>query len=147
EKIAGGAIAVTAQASDNAAMQEVRFFLDGQLVATDRTAETGGIYRGTVVAPRQASSTVIGAQAVDAQGNVSSLATVTIQLRANQVPIANAGADRVISVGIRETISGGASSDPDGSALTYRWALVSKPAGSTVVLSGVTARDASLVPD
>ncbi len=147
ERIAGSAIAVVAHATDNAAVKEVRFYRDGQLLATDRTAESGGIYRATVVAPRPAMSTVLGAEAVDLQGNRSSLTTVTLALRANQLPIADAGPDRVILTGVKATISGAASSDPDGSSLTFRWRVVSKPLGSAAGLSGAAARDARLTPD
>ena len=95
-----------------------------------------------VVAPRRASTTVIGAQAVDAQGNLSSIATVSVDLRANQLPIASAGGDRIVLVGA------GAQrrlSDPDGSPLTYRGA--SSTSRRAAARSPAPRHDASLRAD
>jgi hypothetical protein len=147
QQIAGGAVPVVAQATDNGAIFAVDFFVDGALVASDRTADAGGIYRATLVTVRTATSTVFGARAVDAQGNVSSLATVTLPLRPNQPPNADAGGDRTALTGAVTTLSGVASSDPDGSGVTYRWRLISKPGGSAASLSSATFRDATLRPD
>ena len=147
EQIAGAGVPVVAQATDNGTVAEVDFFVDGRLVATDRVADAGGIYKATLVAPRAASSTVFGAQAVDAQGNASTLASVTAPLRLNQMPSANAGGDRAVLTNLFTTLTGAASSDPDGGVLTYRWRLRSRPAGSGASLSDATFRDASLRPD
>jgi hypothetical protein len=69
-------------------------------------------------------------------GQVSSAAdTVTIST-SNSAPVANAGADQTAVVTQTVTLNGGASSDVDGDALAFVWAFVSRPAGSSAVLSG-----------
>jgi chitinase len=53
----------------------------------------------------------------------------------NQAPVADAGPAQDVLVGARVRLDGSASYDPDGDAITYWWALTSKPAGSTAMLS------------
>lgn len=62
-------------------------------------------------------------------------------------PVANAGADQTVSPGTTVQLSGAASSDPDGHALSYSWVLASKPAGSNANLSNAKAVNPTLVPD
>jgi hypothetical protein len=66
---------------------------------------------------------------------------------ANQAPTANAGADQTVSVGATVALNGAGSSDPDGDALTYQWAFVSRPAGSAAALSSATAAAPTFVAD
>ncbi len=54
---------------------------------------------------------------------------------ANTRPLANAGADQTVRTGAVVTLDGTQSSDADGQTLTYRWQIVSRPAGSTATLS------------
>ena len=66
--------------------------------------------------------------------------TVSIQVAlANNLPIANAGADQSVQVGRTAILDGSASSDFDGDPLTLSWALTSKPAGSQAELSDSAA--------
>jgi hypothetical protein len=65
----------------------------------------------------------------------------------NAAPIANAGPDQNVSIGSTATLDAGASSDPNGDTLSFRWTLSSKPAGSAATLSNATSVRASFVPD
>lgn len=65
----------------------------------------------------------------------SAVATVGITAAvANVAPVANAGIAQSITSGTLVTLNGSASSDANGDALTYAWALVSRPAGSNAAL-------------
>lgn len=65
----------------------------------------------------------------------SSPAAVTITVSAaNSAPIANAGASQNVLVNTPVVLDGSASSDADRDALSYIWALSSKPSGSTATL-------------
>jgi hypothetical protein len=46
----------------------------------------------------------------------------------NDPPVADAGANQTVTAGARVTLNGAGSSDPEGSALSYRWAQTSGPA-------------------
>lgn len=62
--------------------------------------------------------------------------TVTIAAASgNTAPVANAGPDQTVAVNVSVTLDGNASTDADRNALTYQWALTSKPAGSTATLA------------
>ena len=60
--------------------------------------------------------------------------TVTLSTQ-NSAPMADAGPDQSVFVGDTVQLDGGASQDADGDALTYRWSLSERPAGSTATLS------------
>ena len=61
-----------------------------------------------------------GEIAVSVGAGVTKTATI-MMASTNGVPIAIAGADQTINLGDIIRLSGAASSDPDGEALTYRW--------------------------
>ncbi len=62
----------------------------------------------------------------------------------NHAPTANAGPDQTVLPGAAVTLTGAASADPDGDALTYRWTQV---AGVPVVVSGeLTANPTFVAP-
>ncbi len=65
----------------------------------------------------------------------------------NRPPIAQAGADRTVSVGDTVTLDGSGSSDPDGDALSFRWRLVSVPAGSGIGLEAAESPRPWFTPD
>lgn len=79
----------------------------------------------------------------------SDAATVTITAWAdNATPVANAGASsRTAALGETIAVDGSASSDADGDALTYRWTLVSRPAGSDAVLGSTSEVSSGFVID
>jgi hypothetical protein len=68
-------------------------------------------------------------------GAVSSAADVVDVQTENSAPVANAGSDQAAVVGQTVTLDGSGSTDVDGNALTYVWALTTRPAGSGAVLS------------
>ena len=87
------------------------------------------------------------AQLVVNDGKVDSVpSTVTIS-SVNQPPTANAGANQsVVAHGTTVTLNG-SGTDPQNLPLTYSWSLVTKPAGSTAVLSSTTAPKPTFVAD
>jgi len=70
-----------------------------------------------------------------------------VETSTNQSPIANAGADQNIFLTQTALLDGSGSSDPEGSALTYLWAIDSAPVGSTAALSCTTCITPNLTPD
>ena len=68
-----------------------------------------------------------------ASQTATSAATAAVIAMPNTPPVANAGRDQTVFVGMAITVNGSASSDPDGDTLTYSWA---QTGGTTVALSG-----------
>lgn len=66
---------------------------------------------------------------------------------ANQAPVANAGANQVVGRGAVVTLDARGSTDADGDALTYRWAVQSVPAGSRAALSDPRAAGPTFTAD
>ncbi len=57
----------------------------------------------------------------------------------NSPPVAEAGPDLTVQVGMTVQLDGADSTDVDGNLLTYHWTLLAQPAGSTATLSDTTA--------
>ena len=79
--------------------------------------------------------------------NTSAPARHVVEVAANQPPSAEAGPDRTVEVGVPVLLDGLGSSDPEGAALSYRWALVLVPPGSRATLTGSDTALASFTPD
>lgn len=75
--------------------------------------------------------------------------TVEITALDNGAPLANAGADQSAIAGQVSpvSLSGAASSDPDGDALSYSWSLDVRPALSQAVLTSTDTVDTTFLPD
>jgi hypothetical protein len=87
------------------------------------------------------------AQLIVNDGPLDSLpATVTIATQ-NSRPVATAGPAQTVFVGTTVTLDGSASRDVDGDSLTFRWALITAPTGSTATLSDPTAVHPTFVVD
>lgn len=65
----------------------------------------------------------------------------------NAIPVARAGADQSVSVGVQAVLDGSSSTDADGDALTYAWTLTSVPPGSATTLVGPATSRPTLTPD
>ena len=67
----------------------------------------------------------------------SAVSTVTIS-DVNTAPVANAGPNQTVAIESTIQLNGSGSTDVDGDSLTYRWSILSAPAGSTAALSSTT---------
>ncbi len=78
----------------------------------------------------------------------STESTVTITYT-NNAPVANAGtyADVLYANRNGVTLNGGASSDPDGDAITYAWTMTGKPSGSAAALANANTATPSFNMD
>lgn len=70
---------------------------------------------------------------------LGALAGCSVAAPANVTPVARAGANQSVLTGSVVTLDGSGSSDANNDALTFKWALVAVPAGSTAVLGSATA--------
>jgi P2-related tail formation protein len=72
------------------------------------------------------------------------LVTVTVNAAPNQAPVANAGANRAITLPANSTsLSGSASADADGTIASYQWQQVSGPLPSTLSATNKAATNVS----
>lgn len=79
--------------------------------------------------------------------SIADTVIVSASTIANNSPVADAGADDTVSIGVTVVLDGSGSSDPDGDTLSYQWNLQSQPAGSSSFLSTATEVDPSFIPD
>ncbi len=78
----------------------------------------------------------------------SAPSTVTVTVAGgNTKPVANAGPNQTVAVGTTVQLNGAGSTDVDGDPLTYRWSLVTIPAGSLAALSNPRAVNPTFTAD
>ena len=65
----------------------------------------------------------------------------------NSAPVANAGVDQIVATGTTVVLDGTDSRDADGNALSWKWALTTKPTGSATALPDPTAARPSFLVD
>ena len=82
-------------------------------------------------------------------GKVNSFPTVVsvTASAANSAPVANAGINQNVTLPTIVTLDGSASSDANRDTLTYKWALVTKPAGSLAALSSTISAKPTFTAD
>ena len=80
-------------------------------------------------------------------GTVDSLPATLSLTTANSPPVARAGPDQRLRVFSVAQLIGDASFDADGNALSYAWALTTRPAGSLAVLSNITIDNPTFILD
>ena len=91
----------------------------------------------TFTAPAVAADTTLTfSLTVTAGGKTSAADTVTVTVKDNAAPTANAGADQTVFENTTATLDASASSDPESQTLTYAWTQIGSPA---VTLSSATA--------
>lgn len=93
----------------------------------------------------------IGSSGITVRGHVSHFTVISAAVEdeeppPNRAPVANAGADQTGTVGAQVTLSGSASSDPDGDALTFEWRTTASPGGAPVSLAGAATSQATFTP-
>lgn len=79
------------------------------------------------------------------RGTDSVSETVTVHAT-NTAPFGDAGPDQTVPAGTVVNLAGSAS-DADGDGLTYAWAIASKPAGSSAMLTDASVADPSFTAD
>jgi RHS repeat-associated protein len=84
---------------------------------------------------------------VVSDGLLESAADHVIVSTANSAPVADAGPDQVVFTGELVTLDGSASSDADGDPLSFFWAILSRPEGSTAELVDEDTPTPSFVAD
>lgn len=71
-------------------------------------------------------------------GSVVTINAISKAVPSNIAPVANAGVNQSVTTGARVTLNGSASNDANGDVLTYNWFFVTKPSGSSAILTGTS---------
>jgi hypothetical protein len=96
--------------------------------------------------PDKAGSYVFSLVVNDGKVDSNVSATVVTVARENVAPVANAGEAQVVSPGATVKLDGALSLDANYDPITFKWALVSAPAGNTAELSSNTEKRPTFVP-
>jgi hypothetical protein len=88
------------------------------------------------------------AQLIVSDGTYSGGPSTVVISTTNSRPISNAGSPQNLSTGAGTVVQLSSTAfDPDGSTITYRWALVSKPSGSFAALTDATTASPTFTAD
>jgi hypothetical protein len=97
--------------------------------------------------PNVSGAYVVQLIVTDDADNDSELVFVTLS-SLNMAPTADATATPMLPLlGQSVTLDGSTSTDPDGDAIYYQWAITSKPVGSAASLANANSAVASITPD
>ncbi len=110
------------------------------------SSHAGGIITYTPAAGYVGSDAFVY-EITDGAASATATVRITVAGQANRPPVANAGADQTVPGGTSVALSGALSDDPDGDPLTFLWALVSRPTGSSAALQGETSASAGFTAD
>jgi hypothetical protein len=83
----------------------------------------------------------------DGQVNSEPVTVLVTASSQNLPPVANAGPEQVVVVGAPVTLSGSASTDPNGDTLTYQWSLTTRPNLSAAALTNPNTVGPTFTPD
>ncbi|NLU39516.1 MAG: cadherin-like domain-containing protein [Bacteroidales bacterium] len=109
-------------------------------------ALSGSTTSKPVLLPDVAGAYTITLTVTDIAGNQTS-DVVVITAVDNNAPVAIAGEDITINAGLKVTLDGSESYDPEGKTIYFQWSLVSKPEKSNANLSGVNTSQPYITPD
>ncbi len=142
----GTTVQLDGSASSDMDGQELRFEWSFVAVPTGSTATLSDptAVKPTFVVDRPGQYRV---QLVVSDGVEKSTADIVIVSTTNSKPVANAGPDQTVPVGLRVFLDGRESHDVDGDLLQYRWQFASKPDGSTTTLDDATTAQPSFIVD
>ncbi|MBF0190919.1 MAG: hypothetical protein HQL99_07170 [Magnetococcales bacterium] len=109
------------------------------------TLSSSTVAKPTFTAPGTVGSLVFSLTVSDGLHSSDTPSTVTVTI--NNAPTANAGSAQTVSTAGAVTLNGsGADADTSDTTLTYTWALVSQPTGSSVTLSSTTVAKPTFTP-
>ncbi|HPB06522.1 MAG TPA: T9SS type A sorting domain-containing protein, partial [Prolixibacteraceae bacterium] len=109
-------------------------------------ALSGSTTSKPVLLPDVAGAYTITLTVTDIAGNQTS-DVVVITAVDNNAPVAIAGEDITINAGLKVTLDGSESYDPEEKTIYFQWSLVSKPEKSNANLSGVNTSQPFITPD
>lgn len=103
-----------------------------QTAGTAVTLSGAATAQASFTAPSVAASTTLRFEVIVDDGVAASRASVSVTVRPNAAPNADAGADVSVRAGETARLDGSATSDPDGDAISFSWSQTAGPAVTLV---------------